>query len=124
MLVVQRRYNVQRVPDAIEKIRVAKRDVPRTRGHLAANIFKHYLRLHHTKSSAIDRRHRAVSAQVLAAAARLRIADHTRPAARMLKMRVTCEQWETAAYWDEKLQPRKRDYWFTLRFLRPRNNVW
>ena len=47
-----------RVRRAIKEIRITKRDMPRTQGHLATDVFEHYVPLYDTKRAIVDRHDR------------------------------------------------------------------
>src|SRR5580704_18548740 len=88
--------NFQRMPDAVKKIRIAKRYMLRPGGDLAADILEHHFTLHDSKNPFIDRYNRAVAAEMLAAAAGFRRAHHTITSARDREMRVCFDGREAA----------------------------
>src|SRR5437764_13315266 len=80
-LAMQRLDNGHGVARTIEKIRIAEGDVVRSGGHLPADIFQHYIRLHHAKNAAIYRHHRTMPAPVFAAARSFGVSGAARTAA-------------------------------------------
>src|ERR1041385_3718281 len=74
VLYVQSRDDPHGVADAVEEIRITKGDVLGSHRHLAANVFKHYLRLDDAKDSVVNRDDGTVPAAMLAAPAGFRIA--------------------------------------------------
>ena len=72
---VKRFDKLHRVADAVEKIRIAKRNVLRARRHLAANIFKHDIAADDSKDAFVHRHNRTMPAKMLAAAAGFRRTD-------------------------------------------------
>src|SRR6266566_1847255 len=65
-LAVQRLHDSDRMPNAIEKIRIPKRDVPRPARHLLPHVFEHNFALHHAKIAFVHRHNRTVTAQTFA----------------------------------------------------------
>src|SRR5215471_17575708 len=63
-----------RVPGAVKEVRVSERDVASTRLHLPSDVLQDYFLLDNPKPSLVHRHNRAMTAQVLAATASLRIA--------------------------------------------------
>ena len=74
-LVRQRLDHPERMPNAVEKVRVAKRDVLGAGRHLRADIRQDDVDRDDPKASVVNGDDRAVPAEVLAAAARFRVAD-------------------------------------------------
>jgi hypothetical protein len=62
------------VAGTVEEIRIAESDVFGAGSHLAANILQDDILLYHAKSPVVHGDHRAVPAQVFAAAARFGVA--------------------------------------------------
>src|SRR4029077_1232180 len=73
---------------AIKKVRVAKRDMLRTCGYLAANVLKYNFSRHDPKNAVIYRHDGAVAAQMLASAAGFRRADNAVTVAGNNQMRI------------------------------------
>src|ERR1700738_4156764 len=67
---------------AIEKIRVAERNMLRTRGYLTANVLKHNVSRHDPENAVIYRHDGAVAAQMLTSAAGFRRANNAHTLAR------------------------------------------
>src|SRR5271167_678605 len=63
-----------RVPGAVKEVRISEGDVASTRVHLPSDVLQDYFFLDNPKPSLVHRHNRAVTAQVLAATARFRIA--------------------------------------------------
>src|SRR5258707_493824 len=74
MLRVERFHDRQRVRGTVEEIGVAEGNVLGAGGHLASDISENCVALYDAKGSVIDRNHRTVPAQMLAATAGLGIA--------------------------------------------------
>ena len=79
---MERFHERHRVAGAVEEIGIAERDVLRARRHLPPDIFEHHFALHDAEDALIYGHHRAVPAEVLAAAAGLGVADAARGAVR------------------------------------------
>ena len=62
VLIVQRPSHTQSVPWAIQKIRIAKRNVPRPLGDEVADIFKDCMTRHGVETSSVERWNRTVQA--------------------------------------------------------------
>jgi hypothetical protein len=58
--------------NAVEKIGIAERNMLRARGHLAANVFHHYIAAHDAKHALVNRNDGTMPAKMLAAAAGFR----------------------------------------------------
>ena len=76
----------------------------RARLHLPPNVGKHDVLLHNAKRTVVNRDDRAVPAQMLAAAARLRVADAL-STARRHELRISAQDRQSYAVGDDKLQP-------------------
>ena len=87
---VQRPRDGQRVAGTVEEIGIAERDVRGAGLHLLADVREQHLDRHDEEPPAVDRRDRTVSAQMLAAAARLDVADELEPVV-ALEVRVFLE---------------------------------
>src|SRR5215467_663222 len=72
---MQRVYDPDRMSGAVEEVRISEGDVGRARLHLLPDIGQHDLALHNPKPPLIDGNNRAMTAEMLAAAAGLRISD-------------------------------------------------
>src|ERR1700676_5709404 len=72
----------QGMPNAVEKIRIAKRNVLRPSRHLPPNIFQHHVALHDAENAVVHRNNWAMPAQMLAPAARFRRSDNAITVAR------------------------------------------
>src|ERR1700680_2032660 len=89
-----REFAVERLDDgqavgwAIEEVRITEGDVLSPHFDLAANIFEHYRALHDSEFAAIDGHNRTMAAEMLAAAARLRVACDKVSAARKHNVRI------------------------------------
>ena len=101
---MKRRDEPEGVADAVEEIRIAKGDVPRARGHLAADIFHHHVALDDAEAPAVDRHDGAVPAHMLAAAARLCIARRAALAVSQLEVGVAAERWKAGPVRHAELQ--------------------
>ncbi len=62
------------MPGTVQEIGIAERDVADPGTHLCRDVGEHHGRRHHEEAAAVDRRNRAVTAEVETAAARLDIA--------------------------------------------------
>ena len=113
---VQRLHNRHRVGGTVEEIRVAEGDVLRARGDLLANVFEHHVAAHHPEMPAVNRHHRTMPAQMLAAAARLRIGDEFGVAV-LPQLGVALEIRQSRAIRRDERQPFERN---RRRWLRPR----
>src|SRR5215471_20907549 len=80
---IERTDNVCRMRRAIEKIRIAERDVPGPCCYLLPDIVQHCLPLNYTEMSVIHRNNGTMPAKMLAASARFCIGDHPCIAARV-----------------------------------------
>src|ERR1700682_2795721 len=73
---------------AIKKVRVAERDMLRTRGYLMANVLKYNFSRHDPENAVVYRHDGAMAAQMLASAAGFRRADNAITVARNNEMSV------------------------------------
>jgi len=89
--------HAQRVGGAVEKIRVAEGDVLRACHHLLFDVGQHYVHLDRAELALIHRHHRAMPAQVLAAARGLGKADNFFAAVGQVEVGVAGEFGQSAA---------------------------
>ena len=94
------------MPHPVEEIRVAESDVPGPLLHLCRNVGEYGVGSHDTEAAAVDRDDRAVPADVLAAAARLRITGHL-PCRAVLQRGVAAQRRQPRAPRRNQVQPRK-----------------
>jgi hypothetical protein len=85
---VERLDNGQAVGWTIEKVGIAEGDVLSPGFDLTANIFEHYVALHDPEIAVIDRHDRTMPAEMLTAAARLRVARDKISAPRKHNVRI------------------------------------
>jgi hypothetical protein len=115
-----RKFMVKRLDDgnrmgwSVEEIRVAKSDMLCAGRDLLSNIGKHNIPLNHAKLTAIDRDNRAMTAKVLATAARLSIARDARGLTIPFQPRVFGKFGQTGTVGGKKLLTIERDDWFGL----------
>ncbi len=112
---VERFYKLHRVPDSVEKIRIAKRNVLRAGRYLLANIRKHDLAVHNAKNALVHRDNRTVPAKMLATTAGFRRSDHSITIARNNQVSIFLELGHSGTIRHLKVQPLQRDFWFGLR---------
>src|SRR5215471_18563037 len=106
---MQRFCEHYRVPNAIEKIRIAEGDVLRPRRHLLANVFEHDFAVHYAKDAVVDGYNRTVTAKVLASPARFRTSRNTVFAGGEDDMSVVRGQRQAAPHGSYEFLPRQRD---------------
>src|ERR1700687_4319114 len=87
-LAMKRLDQFRRVANAIEKVRVAKRNMLRAGGHLLADVLEHNFAAHNSKDAFVHRHDGAVAAEMFAAAAGFRGADDSIANARDHEVRV------------------------------------
>ena len=98
-------YQFDGVCRPIKEVRVAKRNVLRSRLDLLANVSQHNVALHHTKFSFVNRDYGAMAAQVLATAAGLGIPGKLLLAVRQYEFRILGELGKALAARSQKRQP-------------------
>ena len=101
---VERPRHGERVARAVEEVGVAERHVGRPGLDALADVGQDHVRRHHEEAPAVDRRDRAVPAEVLAAAARLDVPHQLVPPV-ALEPRVLLEGGERRAARHRKAQP-------------------
>ena len=106
--------NRKRVRRAIEKIRIAERDVLRARRHLPANIFEHDVALDHAKRAVVHRHDRAMPAKMLASARRFGRARDALLAAGHHHARIFRRLQHARAVRHKKFLPRERNHGLRL----------
>ena len=94
---MQRVDDAHRMGRAVEEVGVAERDVARSGSDLLADVVEHDVDRHDAEATPIDRHHRAVTAQVLAAATRLDEAADPLLAIRETKLGVAVERGQVGA---------------------------
>ena len=104
---VQAARRRQRVLRAVEEVGIAERDVARAGGDLPARVLEHDVDRHREEPAVIDRRDRAVAAQVLAAARRLDVAGDA-PLVTDEQARVAIERRQHGAIGNQKRQAMQR----------------
>ena len=109
-LAVQRLYNGDCMPNAIEKIGIPKRDVPRPARHLLPHVFEHNFALHDAKIAFVHRHNRAVAAQMFAAPARFRVSRHAMLPRRENHIRILLQRWKSPPVRRQKLLSGKRNH--------------
>ena len=87
--------DLQRMPGAVEEVRVAEGDVRHARLHLLANVLQHHLGRHDEEAPAVDRRDGAVRTQVQTTSAGLDVPRHP-PLAVVLQFGVMLRRWQAA----------------------------
>ena len=75
---MKRLHNRDRMARTVEEIRIAERDVCRARRHLPPYVLQNDIALHDAERAPVNRNHRAMAAEVPAAARGLGIADAPR----------------------------------------------
>ncbi len=105
---VKRLHKLHRVPDPIEKVRIAKRNMLRPRRHLLANVRKHHLAAHNSKHAFVHRHDRTVPAKMFAPAAGLRRSHHAIAVARNHQMRIFLQPRHPRSIRHLKRQPIQR----------------
>ena len=108
-LAVQRFYKHHPVADAIEKIRITKRDVLRSHCHLLANIFEHNFAVHNPENTVVDGDDRAVTAKMLASAACLRVTRNAVFSGRQNDVGILRGQRKTLPLGPDEFLPLKRN---------------
>src|SRR5260221_3813804 len=105
--VVKRAHDGDSMTRAIEKIRIAKGDMLRPGGYLSPDVRQHNILLYDSESAVVDRDHRAMPAEMLAAAAGFRIA-YPLAYAPHLQRRVGCQRGELRTIGSDEPQPVER----------------
>ncbi len=98
-----------RVADAIEKIRVAKRDVFRTSSDLLPHVVEDDFPLNNSKDTVINGNDGAMAAEMFASAAGFRIPDGAVLARGQDEMGVRTKCWEIASIWRQETKPGERN---------------
>src|SRR5580658_9734284 len=106
---VKRFDNRQRMPDAVEKIRIAESDMRRARCHLPPNILEHDLARYNPEHSVIDRDNRAMAAKMFASSARLRVSREKFFTVRQGQPRVPIERRKSATVGRQEILPLERN---------------
>src|SRR5216684_1555409 len=107
---VKRLHQLHRVPYPIKKVRIAKRNVLRTRRHLLPNIRQHHLALHNAKHTVVDRHNRAMPAKMLAPPASFRRPHHAIPVTRHHQVRILSNRRQSRPIRHLKFQPLHRNH--------------
>src|SRR4029077_17256901 len=97
-----------RVTNAVKEIRIAKGDMLRPRGHLAADVLHHYVATDDSKHSLVNGHDRAMPAKMFAPAARLRRTNDPEASARNDEMRVFLHRRHSRTIRHFELQPGHR----------------
>ena len=108
-LAVHRLDDGQRVRRPVEEIGIAKGDVLGARVDLPANVLQHDFALHDAKNPVVNGHHRAVPAQVFAAAAGFGIAGDLEASFRHQQVRVLAQRRQAGAIRQNEVQPIERD---------------
>lgn len=93
---VQGLHELERMRRAVQEIRIAKRNMLRPGRHLLAHIGHDDIHRNHAEHALIHRHHRAMAAQMFAAAAAFGEADGFAAAIRKLQVRVARERRQRA----------------------------
>ena len=111
-----REFAVERLDDghgvggAVEEVGITEGDVLGPRFDLTANVFEHHVALHDTEKATINRHNRTMAAEMLAAAARLRVACDKVSAPRQHNLRILAQRRQARAVRDHEVEPIKRDH--------------
>ena len=97
MLARQRANDAQRMRDAVEEIRVSERDVPGAGADLRPDVGQDDIRGHRAEAPVVHGHDRTMAAQMLAAAARLGVANRPRRAVGHPQLRVLLQRGQAGA---------------------------